>query len=491
MVFFFSPKDTAKTVSRDRYINYHDMNKTRTAIPTLPSASKAKRWLALFLVATVMMAGYVFWDIISPISTSLRLPASEGGMGWSQAEYGFYAGSYSFFNVFLFMLFIGGVILDKCGVIFTGLLATGAMFLGATINYYAISHVSPDITVSATFTLFGLIPEQIKLQVIVASIGFALFGVGCDITGITVSKIITQWFTGYELASAMGIQMAMARLGTASALSFSPMIAQAWGLSMPILVGAIILAIALALFIAYCFMHRDLNRKLSAFRHKKADGLQNLDDGFHLRDISQVLRNPGFWLIALVCVFFYSSLRPFMKFATDLMVNKYGVTETTAGWIVAVIPYGTIVLTPLFGALYDRWGKGITLIFVGCSILTLCHIVLALPMIHDTWFAIVAMILIGISFSLVPSALWPSVPKIVPIKYLGSAYSIIYYIQNIGLALVPMLIGKVNDADPSYTTGLVIFCAFGSATILATIILYAVDRKYNYGLQRANIISSK
>lgn len=469
----------------------------------LPSASKLTRWTVLILVATVMMAGYIFWDIVSPLSTSLRTPIEQCGMGWTQAEYGFYAGSYSFFNVFLLMLFWGGIILDKCGIRFAGLLATGAMFLGAGINYYAIQSIDPNATVHIGISLFGLVPEQIKLQVLVAALGFGIFGVGCDITGITVSKVITKWFTGYELASAMGIQVAMARLGTASALSFSPLIAQSWSISAPILTGAVVLLIGFLLFIGYCFMDIDYDRKAHAVQHNiQTPQSQNLkaqhesidnpakqDESFKFRDLLQVLRNPGFWLIALLCLFFYSSIRPFMKFATDLMVSQYGVAKTTAGWIVAIIPYGTIVLTPLFGMLYDRIGKGIQLMLVGCVILTVCHIGLAIPSIHHTGFALVIMFFIGISFSLVPSALWPSVPKIVPIKMLGSAYSIIYYIQNIGLALVPMLIGRMNDVDPSYTTSMTTFCAFGGAAVIVAFILMAVDKKKGYGLQNANIKS--
>ena len=171
---------------------------------------RRKRWTVLVLVSVVMAMGYVFWDIVSPISTSLKASLEEGGMGWSAAEYGFYAGSYSIFNIFLLMLFFGGVILDKCGIRFTGLLATGVMLLGAIINYAALTMVSPLVEIDVPFTLFGLIPGHLKTQVLVASLGFGLFGMGCDITGITVSKIITKWFIGHELASAMGLQVAKA-----------------------------------------------------------------------------------------------------------------------------------------------------------------------------------------------------------------------------------------------------------------------------------------
>lgn len=475
---------------------------TQSLTPSaLASASKRRRWMVLLLVATVMMMGYVFWDVVSPISTSLRMPVSQGGMGWTQAEYGFYAGSYSFFNVCLLMLFFGGVILDKCGIRFAGLLSTGAMALGAAINFYAVSFISPAHMVEMGFTLFGLIPQHIKLQVIVAAMGFGLFGVGCDITGITVSKVITKWFTGHELASAMGLQVAMARLGTASALSFSPLIAQHWGIASPLVVGVALLVVGFLLFVGYCFIDKKAgsqDEKTSDEPNLTASNETPLEaevkgeaERFRFRDILVVLRNPGFWLIALLCVLFYSSIRPFMKFATDLLVSKYGVAETTAGWIVAVIPYGSIVLTPLFGSLYDRLGRGISLMLTGCAVLSVCHLALALPGISQTSFALVIMVFIGISFSLVPSALWPSVPKIVPMKMLGSAYSIIYFIQNIGLALVPMLIGRANDADPSYTTSMSLFCGFGFAAVVVALALYAVDKKMAFGLEKANIVKVK
>ena len=451
-----------------------------------PYPSRARRWSVLFLVATVMMGGYIFWDIVSPVSTSLKASPVDGGMGWTAAEYGFYAGSYSIFNIFLLMLFFGGVILDKCGIRFTGLLATGIMLLGAFINYLAVRHISPTTYTYLPFSLFGLIPAHIKQQVLVAALGFGLFGMGCDITGITISKIVTKWFTGHELASAMGVQVAMARLGTASALSFSPLIALQWGISAPILTGAVVLLAGFVLFMGYCFMDKAFDR------HTRKPSEDMAEEQFSFSDFVKVLNNPGFWLIALLCVFFYSSIRPFMKFATDIMVSQYGVAETTAGWIVAAIPYGTIVLTPLFGSLYDRVGHGIRLMTIGCIVLTASHVCLILPLSREPWFALVVMVLIGISFSLVPSALWPSVPKIVPLRQLGTAYSIIYYVQNLGLMLIPMWVGNVAAAHVSvddrtdYTLPLLIFAMLGALAVTATLLLFIVNRNKGYHLEEAN-----
>ena len=475
-------------------------------------SEKTKRWTVLIIVATVMMMGYVFWDIVSPLSTTLKAPLSEGGMGWTAEEYGFYAGSYSIFNIFLLMLFIGGIILDKMGISFTGLLATGMMMGGALINYYALAYLSPLQYSHLHITLFSLIPADIKTQVLVSALGFGMFGVGCDMTGITVSKIVTKWFTDHELASAMGIQVAMARLGTASAISFSPLIAQQTGIASPFLVGALLLVMGFVLFIVYILMDRKheaarqiahqpavpsnqpdepSSQSVENTFHKKAT--QTDEQGYTLRScLVNLASNKGYWLIALLCVCFYSSLRPFLKFATDVLVNKYGIGEVTAGWIVSLLPYGTIVLTPLFGSLYDRIGRGATLMLSGSILLTCCHVGLTLPWISATWLATLIMILMGVSFSLVPSAMWPSIPKIVPLQQLGTAYSIIYYIQNIGLMLVPMWAGNVIGrytiaGHTDFTVPMFIFIGFGIASIILSSILLWADKKEHYGLEEANI----
>lgn len=473
-----------------------------------------RRWTVLVIAALVMMMGYVFWDIVSPLSTTLKATPEEGGMGWTAAEYGFYAGSYSIFNIFLLMLFFGGIILDKCGIRFTGLLATGMMLGGSVINYLAVTVIPCDSYADLSFTLFGLIPSHIKVQVLIAALGFGMFGVGCDITGITVSKIVTKWFTGRELATAMGVQVAMARLGTASAISMSPVIANAYGLSAPILVGATLLLLGFVLFIVYILMDKRIDReqrasvksseyselsertRISEYSEKTVlseETVSKDDDKFTFRDFLTVLRNPGFWLIALLCVAFYSSLRPFLKFATDVLVNNYGMDKETAGWVTSILPYGTIVLTPLFGVLYDRLGRGSLLMLIGCVIVTLCHVCLALPLLEHTWMVMVIMVLYGVSFSLVPSAMWPSVPKIVPLKQLGTAYSIIYYVQNIGLMLVPMLVGNIIDANTDtaghvdYTLPMVVFALLGIAAIILSLLLMVSDKHHHYGLWERNI----
>jgi len=456
------------------------------------SDSAGARWVALLIVSVTMMMGYFFTDVASPLSTILKTSVEDGGLGWTSVEYGFFAGSYSLINIFLLMLFFGGIILDKMGIRFTGVMSTFLMFAGAAIKFYAVEYLTSSGTTDLGFTLFGLIPEHCNTQVLVASLGFAVFGVGCEIAGITVSKVITKWFTGHELALAMGLQVGLARLGTAGALSVSPIVADHWRLSSPILFGAVALLIGLVAFIVYVVMDKKLDASIIAVEgEKKVDDAS--DDNFKFSDLKVIFSSYGFWLIALLCLMFYAAVFPFLKFASDLMVNKYGVDPTLAGIIPSILPYGTILLTPIFGIVYDHIGKGATLMLLGSTLLTVCHICFALPMLNTVWFAIVVMIMLGIAFSLVPSAMWPSVPKIIPMKQLGSAYAIIFFIQNIGLMLVPMLMGQViedctlPDGSINFTTPMYIFALFGISAILLSFLLIIADKKRGYGLQQRNI----
>lgn len=435
--------------------------------------SKLRRWTVLVIASLVMMMGYVFWNIISPVSTTLKAPVEAGGLGWTAAEYGFYTSSYTIFNLFLLMLFFGGVILDKCGIRFTGLLATGSMLAGSLINYYAITELLSSTYTNLGFSFFGLIPEHIKVQVLVSSLGFGIFGVGCDITGITVSKIITKWFKGRELASAMGTQVAMARLGTALAFSFSPILVQHFGVTSPLFIGAAILLLGFLLFIVYCFYDKRFDKDNNNQAPLPPSG-----------GTSQTATPPtggqgglGFWLIALLCVLYYASIRTFMSFATDFMVNSYTIDKETAGWVVSLIPYGAIVLSPLFGIVYDRTGQGARLMALGCMALLVSLLLLIFPLSHSVWYVLLMMALVGIAFSLVPAALWPSVPMMVPLRQLGTAYSIIYYIQNLGLFVAPIFIGSIVDRHTSatgvdYTVPMLIFAALAAAALATAICLW-------------------
>lgn len=444
------------------------------------SDSKAARWTAMAIVSFTMMCGYFITDVMAPLETLLTQSVAEGGLGWTSAEYGFFSGAYGYINVFLLMLFFGGIILDKMGVRFTGVMSCIFMFVGAAIKWYAISHTFGDATV------FGF-PTQVAL----AALGFAIFGMGAEITGITVSKVIVKWFTGHELALAMGLQVAMARIGTAAALACSLPLANAYNISTPILLGVICLCIGLIAYLVYCVMDRKLDKSAQTAENTEAE------EGFQMSDLKRIFTNKGFWLITILCLMFYAGVFPFLKFATKLMIFKYNVEPQLAGMIPAMLPFGTILLTPLFGSIYDRIGKGATLMIIGSALLTLVHVLFALPILNVWWFAIIVMILLGIAFSLVPSAMWPSVPKIIPMKQLGSAYAIIFYIQNIGLSMVPVLIGWVIEKYATiqtaegvtydYTLPMVIFAVFGFIAILIAMMLKKEDGIKNYGLEKSNI----
>lgn len=446
------------------------------------SESTSARWIALLIVSFTMMWGYFLTDAISPLMTML-----EDQMQWTSSEFGIFNWSYCWFNVFLFMLIFGGIILDKLGVRITGIMSCLLMITGAFIKYYAVEYISPGPEAGL---ILGL-----RAQVFTASLGFAIFAVGTETCGITVSKVITKWFTGRALALAMGIQVAVARLGTALALVLSPVIVRHFSMSSPLLFSALLLCIGLLAYLVFCTMDR-------RFDEEKASISTEPEEAFKVRDLKLIVTNRGFWLIALLCLMFYSAVFPFMKYATSLMENKYSVDGELAGIIPSLIPFGNLIMTPLFGGIYDKKGKGATIMIIGSVLLILVHILFALPILNYWWFAALVMVLLGIAFSLVPSAMWPSVPKIIPQKLVGSAYALIFWVQNIGLGFVPLLIGwilnkycivgtrlvdgnEVNLYD--YTLPMFIFAMFGIIALILAFCLKAEDKKKNYGLESPNI----
>ena len=449
--------------------------------------SKTARWTALAVVAFTMLCGYYLADVMAPLK-----PLLESQKGWSSTEYGFFTSAYGWFNVFLLMLILGGIILDKMGVRFTGMMATIIMVIGTAVKYRAISTTSLEVVM-----LFGW-----KAQVMVAALGYATFGVGVEIAGITVSKIIVKWFKGKEMALAMGLEMATARMGTALALSTSAPIAEAMhDVSVPILICLIMLCIGLISFVLYTFMDKKLDASIAADNEGRA---VEPEEEFKLSDIRVIFTNKGWWYIAILCVLFYSAVFPFLKYASDLMVNKFGVKESLAGLIPSLLPFGTMILTPTFGNLYDRKGKGATIMILGAVLLILVHTLFAISFLNNYIVAIVLIIVLGIGFSLVPSAMWPSVPKIIPEKQLGTAYAMIFWVQNWGLMGVPALIGWVLDKycitgtkvvdgatvnQYDYTLPMMIFASLGVLALIFAFLLKAEDKKKGYGLEMPNIQS--
>ncbi|MDD3280520.1 MAG: MFS transporter [Bacteroidales bacterium] len=452
--------------------------------------SKIARWTALAIVAFTMLCGYYLADVMAPLKGLL-----EQQLSWNSEEYGFFTSAYGWFNVFLFFLIFGGIILDKMGVRFTGLMATIIMVVGISIKYWAVSTHSLDGQV------WNLLLFTTKAQVFIAGLGFAIFGVGVEVAGITVSKIIVKWFKGKEMALAMGLEMATARIGTGLAIGTSLPIAKYFGtVSMPLLIGLIMACIGLISFFIYTFQDKKLDASQAKFDID--NDVIDQEEAFSIRDIGKIITNKGWWFIAILCVLFYSAVFPFLKYATDLMIQKFNINEDWAGLIPALLPFGTIILTPFFGNIYDRKGKGATIMIIGSLILIFVHSMFSLPFLNQTGIAIILVILLGIGFSLVPSAMWPSVPKIIPEKQLGTAYSLIFWVQNWGLMGVPALIGWVlntycitgqiivnNTAvnTYNYTIPMLIFTGFGLLALVFAFLLKAEDKKKGYGLELPNI----
>jgi MFS family permease len=449
--------------------------------------SAAVRWSVLLIVSVTMMCGYFITDVMAPLQ-----PMLESQFSWDGAEYGLFTSAYGWFNVLLFMLIIGGIILDKAGVRFTGIMACFLMFIGCAIKYYAVSPF---------FAFEGGTILGVRNQIIFASLGFAIFGVGVETAGISVTKVIARWFKGKEIALAMGLQVAMARIGTALALSSTVAIAKHFNeISTPLLLGLVILCIGLIAFLVFCVMDKKLDASIEAEKSDREKEVEEAEESFRIRDILYIISNKGFRLIAILCVLFYSAVFPFLKYATSLMINKYNVSEDLAGAIPALLPFGTILLTPIFGTVYDRIGKGATIMISGSFLLIVVHLLFAMPYLNEWWFAVIIMIVLGIAFSLVPSAMWPSVPKIIPQQRLGSAYALIFWVQNIGLSGVPALIGWAlknycQTGDPAkpydYTIPMLIFAALGVLAVFIAFMLKIEDKKKGYSLELPNITKAK
>ena len=346
---------------------------------------------------------------------------------------------------------------------------------------------------------FSHIPElkwKYGYPLVIASLGYALFGVGVEIAGITVSKIIVKWFKGKEMALAMGLEMACARIGTGLAIGVTPLLSRAFGnsISMPIFIGLILLCIGLLSFIVFVIM----DKKRDAEDAAGATGEEEAEEPFRFGDILDIITLKGFWYMALLCVLFYSAVFPFLKYAPNLMINKFDIDPEWSGVIPALLPFGNILLTPFFGNLYDRKGKGATIMIIGSIMLIFIHFTFSIPMLDNWLVALILILLLGIAFSLVPSAMWPSVPKIIPENKLGTAYALIFWVQNWGLMGVPYIIGIVLDqycisgeinGKPTYdyTIPMLIFTGFGVLALVISLLLKREDRIKGYGLELPNI----
>lgn len=440
--------------------------------------SKAIRWGALAIVAFTMMAAYYVNDVVAPLKTML-----ESTLRWDSSEFGLFTGAYSFLNVFFLMLIWGGLILDRFGIRFTGKLATILMVLGTGLEYYAMTAMAGNTEVMMGY----------KVSVLVASAGYSIFGVGAEVAGITVTKMIAKWFHGKEMATAMGVQVALARVGSQAAYAVAIPMARSFEITTPVLLGLICLIGGLIAFFAFSVLDKKLDRQI------EAEAAGGDEEKFSFKDVKFILSNPGFWLIAVLCVLFYSCVFPFQKFASELMISKYGIDESVAGFFAGLPALGALFLTPVFGGMVDKRGKAASIMMLGAAMLIGVHCIYALPFVTTSWIAIILMIVLGIAFSLVPSAMWPSVAKIFPVHQLGTAYALIFFIQNIGLWGIPTLIGVVLDkfcivgknAEGAniydYTLPMCIFTGIAILSLLVAFALKLADRKYGYHLEEANI----
>jgi len=536
----------------------------------------AVRWTALVFLAFAMFCAYIFMDILSPIKDLM-----QSTRGWDSTAFGFMQGSETFLNVFIFFLIFAGIILDKMGVRFTAILSGFVMIVGALINWYAVTDTFSGSGLEAWFiNNLNYIPGFDELGISpfyrgmpasakFASVGFMIFGCGVEMAGITVSRGIVKWFKGKELAMAMGSEMALARLGVASCMIFSPVIAR-WGgnidVSRSVAFGVVLLMIALIMFFAYFFMDKKLDEQTGEAEEK--------EDPFKISDIGKIFASKGFWLVALLCVLYYSAIFPFQKYAVNMLQCNLTFTEVpaesfwaspevtyiqyvimlivaatafisnfckktlkisllgvsvlfliafcymgymrqSASTIFAVFPLLAVGITPILGKYVDTKGKAASMLMLGSILLIVCHLVFAfvLPMfkgspVGGVFVAYLTILVLGSSFSLVPASLWPSVPKLVDSKVIGSAYALIFWIQNIGLWLVPIMIGKIVDAtNPqiaaaldagtmtpeiasvsyNYTYPMITFACLGVAALFVGFYLKAVDKKKGYGLELPNI----
>lgn len=536
------------------------------------------RWFALVLLAFAMFCSYIFMDILSPIKDLM-----QSTRGWDSTAFGTMQGSETFLNVFIFFLIFAGIILDKMGVRFTAILSGVVMLVGAVIKWHAVSSsfvgsglenwFTNNLNYIPGFQELGIAPfyEGMPASAKLASVGFMVFGCGVEMAGITVSRGIVKWFKGREMALAMGSEMALARLGVATCMIFSPMIAKAdifggANVSHSVAFGVILLMVALIMFIVYFFMDKKLDSQTGEAEEK--------DDPFRLKDLKGILTSWGFWLVALLCVLYYSAIFPFQKYAVNMLQCNLTFTQPEAGsfWagntvtfiqyvimlisaatafmsnfskkntkisllitsvvglvvfcymgymrqsaetIFAVFPLLAVGITPILGKYVDNKGKAASMLMIGSLLLIACHLTFAfiLPMakgnaIAGVLIAYITILVLGASFSLVPASLWPSVPKLVDSKVIGSAYALIFWIQNIGLWLFPLLIGKILDASNpdivsavangtmtpevaaqsyNYTNPLIMLACLGLAALILGLLLKRIDKKKGLGLELPNI----
>lgn len=439
------------------------------------------RWTALILIALMMFFAYMFVDVMSPLKSLI-----ESSRQWDSSTFGTYAASEYMLNVFGFLI-IAGVILDKMGIRYTGVLSASLMVIGAVIKFIAITDWFQSTELCAWLDSWWVeLPGSAKM----ACFGFMIFGCGCEMAGTTVSKAIAKWFKGKEMALAMGLEMAIARLGVFAVMWLAPGISEAFDNSVvaPIAFCTLLLVIGLINYSVFCVMDAKLDKQMGGSAEQASN-----DEEFHLSDLGNIFRSKMFWLVALLCVLYYSAIFPFQRYAPNFLEETLKIDAATASQLFSCFPILAMVLTPLLGMFLDYKGKGASMLMLGALIMIACHLSFAflLPLFPYKWLAVTLIVILGVSFSLVPAALWPSVPKIIDEKILGSAYCLIFWVQNIGLCLVPLLIGYVLQQTNGYFYPMLIFSSFGVMALILGLWLKVEDKRKGYGLEEANIKKKK
>lgn len=437
------------------------------------------RWTVLILVASCMFFAYMFVDVMSPLKSLV-----ESGLGWNSSVFGTYAASEYILNVCGFLI-IAGVILDKLGVRFSGILSAGLMVLGAGIKFIGITDWFQTTAFAQWLGSWWVeLPASAKM----ASLGFMIFGCGCEMEGTNVSKILAKWFKGKEMALAMGLEMAIARLGVFGVMWIAPMISKAFDNSVVAPMGfcGALLCVGLLNFVVFSFMDTRFDSQLKAAGQATEEASE---DEFHISDLGAIFKSKMFWIVALLCVLYYSAIFPFQRYATNFLEETLAIGNDEAAHLFSCFPILAMVLTPFLGYFLDRIGKGATMLMVGSVIMIACHLSFAflLPLVPSKALALTLIVILGVSFSLVPASLWPSVPKIIDEKILGSAYCLIFWVQNIGLCLVPLLIGYLRQSTNGYLVPMIVFSLFGVLALAFSIFLKVEDKRKGYGLEEPNI----
>ena len=438
------------------------------------------RFGVLILVALMMFFAYMFVDVMSPLKSLV-----ETNLGWNSDVFGKYAASEYIVNVCGFLI-IAGVILDKLGVRFSGILSAGLMVIGAGIKFIGISDW---FQATAMYQWLGSWWVEMPASAKMASLGFMIFGCGCEMEGTNVSKILAKWFKGKEMALAMGLEMAIARLGVFGVMWIAPIISAKFDGSIVAPLGfcGALLVIGLLNFVIFAVLDSKFDKQL--VEEGLATEEKSPEDEFHVSGLGAIFKSKMFWIVALLCVLYYSAIFPFQRYATNFLEETLLIDAASAAKLFSCFPILAMVLTPILGIFLDRVGKGATMLMAGSIIMIVCHLSFAflLPAVPQKWLALTLIVILGVSFSLVPAALWPSVPKIIDEKILGSAYCLIFWVQNVGLCFVPMLIGSLRQNTGSYLVPMIVFSSFGVLAFIFSIFLKAEDKKKGYGLELPNI----